>query len=71
MVRWLQPALISEQLCRKGEVTCTVLIGEVVLVHVLEAITARTAHNHVIVDLDKYAPVSRMGGDSCTCHRVL
>ncbi len=35
--------------------TCTILIGEVILVHVLEAVTARTAHNHVIVDLDKYA----------------
>jgi len=50
--------------CREGKVTATILIGEVVLVHVLEAVTARTGHDHVIVDINKYAPVSRMGGDS-------
>jgi flavin reductase (DIM6/NTAB) family NADH-FMN oxidoreductase RutF len=50
--------------CRHGDVTSTILIGEVVMIHVLEAITTRTGHGHVIVDLDKYAPVSRMGGDS-------
>ena len=55
---------ILSYLCRKGEVTATMLIGEVVLVHVLEAVTARTGHDHVIVDIDKFAPVSRMGGDS-------
>ena len=64
MVAWRLAPDVCSFSCRKGEVTATILIGEVVLVHVLEAVTARTAHNHVIVDLDKYAPVSRMGGDS-------
>ena len=50
--------------CRDGEVTATILIAEVILVHVLEAVTTRTGHDHVIVDINKYAPVSRMGGDS-------
>ena len=49
---------------RKGDVTATILIGEVVLAHVLEAVTTRTGHGHIIVDIDKYAPVSRLGGDS-------
>ena len=44
--------------------TSTIIIGEVVLIHVLEAVTARTGHGHVIVDFDKYAPVSRLGGDT-------
>jgi flavin reductase (DIM6/NTAB) family NADH-FMN oxidoreductase RutF len=48
----------------KGEVTSTIIIGEVVLIHVLEAVTTRTGHGHVIVDFDKYAPVSRLGGNT-------
>ena len=30
----------------------------------LEAVTTRTGHGHVIIDFDKYAPVSRLGGDT-------
>lgn len=50
--------------CSKGEVTSTIIIGEVVLVHVLEAVTARTGTGKIIVDFAKYAPVSRLGGDT-------
>ncbi|CAK0787301.1 hypothetical protein CVIRNUC_010519 [Coccomyxa viridis] len=49
---------------KKGDITATILIGEVVLAHVLEAVTTKTGHDHIIVDIDKYAPVSRLGGDS-------
>ncbi|EIE20364.1 hypothetical protein COCSUDRAFT_54305 [Coccomyxa subellipsoidea C-169] len=48
----------------KGEVTATIIIGEVVLVHVLEAVTGKTGHGHVFVEFDKYAPVSRLGGNT-------
>ena len=51
-------------LCSEGKVTTTIIIGEVVLIHVLEAVTTRTGHGHVIVDFDKYAPVSRLGGNT-------
>ena len=59
-----QHCLRCDGLRRKGDVTATILIGEVVLAHVLEAVTSRTGHGHIIVDIDKYAPVSRLGGDS-------
>ena len=44
--------------------TATIVIGEVVLIHVLEAMTARTGSGKIIVDFAKYAPVSRLGGDT-------
>ena len=59
-----QKCLRRAELRRKGDITATILIGEVVLAHVLEAVTTKTGHDHIIVDIDKYAPVSRLGGDS-------
>ena len=59
-----QNCLRHAGLYRKGDITATILIGEVVLAHVLEAVTTKTGHGHIIVDIDKYAPVSRLGGDS-------
>lgn len=50
--------------CSKGEVTATIIIGEVVLIHVLEAVTGKTGHGHIFVDFEKYAPVSRLGGNT-------
>ncbi|EFN57380.1 hypothetical protein CHLNCDRAFT_14085, partial [Chlorella variabilis] len=36
-----------------GKVTCVVVIGEVVLMHV---------HDGLVVDIEKYRPISRLGG---------
>ena len=48
----------------KGEVTATIIIAEVVLCHVLEAVAGKTGHGHTYVEFDKYAPVSRLGGNT-------
>lgn len=34
------------------------------MIHVLEAITRKTATGQLVVDFEEYAPVSRLGGDT-------
>ncbi|KAK9833388.1 hypothetical protein WJX81_000759 [Elliptochloris bilobata] len=48
----------------KGDSTGRIMIGEVVLVHVAEAVVNRSQEGKLTVDLAKYRPVSRLGGDS-------
>jgi len=49
---------------KEGKVTSTIIIAEVVLAHVNKHVSTTTKNGHVIVDLMKYAPVSRCGGDT-------
>ena len=41
--------------CREGKITSTIIIGEVLLVHVNKHVATKTKNGHVIVDLEKYA----------------
>ena len=51
--------------CRDGKVTANILIAEVLLWHIHEGVAGRTPHsNNLVVDLDKYQPISRLGGIS-------
>lgn len=34
------------------------------MIHVLEAVTQKTATGQLVVDFEKYTPVSRLGGDT-------
>jgi len=55
---WVSPSRVAQRdprfilAQRKGEVTATMLTVEVVLVHVLEAVTGRTGHDLTIMDLN-------------------
>lgn len=50
---------------RDGKVTANILIAEVLLWHIHEGVAGRTPHsNNLVVDLDKYQPISRLGGIS-------
>ena len=46
-----------------GEVTTTVVMGEVVLYHVLEAVVGKSPSGKTVVDINKLHPVVRMGGN--------
>ncbi|KAK9823932.1 hypothetical protein WJX72_006453 [[Myrmecia] bisecta] len=48
----------------KGEVTATVVLGEVVLAHVHEGVAAKSPSGKTIVDITKYWPVARLGGNT-------
>lgn len=43
---------------------CSRAAWQVVLVHVVEAVTHRSPEGKLTVDLAKYRPVSRLGGDA-------
>lgn len=47
-----------------GALTTTILIGRVVRVHVLDAVTGRTAQGAPVVLFDRLTAVSRLGGDT-------
>ena len=44
---------------RKGEQTGTIVIAEVVMVHLLQEVTAKSPHGKTIVDVNKLRPMSR------------
>ena len=60
----LKESCITQAPCRDGKLHSTIIIAEVILVHVNKHVTTRTKNGSVIVDLTKYAPVSRCGGDT-------
>lgn len=45
--------LNNGMMCREGKITSTIIIGEVLLVHVNKHVTTETPNGHVIVDLEK------------------
>lgn len=49
---------------RSGRVTGTIVIGEVVLMHVHEGVAGRSPSGKLVVDIDKYRPMSRLGGNT-------
>ena len=50
--------------CRKGETTGAIIIAEIVLMHVHEGVASKSPHSgSVIVDIDKYEPIARLGGN--------
>lgn len=49
--------------CRKGETTGAIIIAEIVLMHVHEGIAGKSPSGKVIVDIDKYEPIARLGGN--------
>ena len=55
--------MISIPTCSSGEITSTVVMAEVVLFHVLEEVTAKSPSGKTIVDINKYRPMARLGGN--------
>lgn len=49
--------------CRRGETTGAIIIAEIVLMHVHEGIAGKSPSGKVIVDIDKYEPIARLGGN--------
>ena len=49
--------------CRKGETTGAIIIAEIVLMHVHEGVAGKSPSGKVIVDIDKYEPIARLGGN--------
>ncbi|KAL4859768.1 hypothetical protein ACK3TF_000057 [Chlorella vulgaris] len=47
-----------------GTVTCVIVIGEVVLMHVHEGVAGKSPSGKLIVDINKYRPISRLGGNT-------
>ncbi|PSC71889.1 Flavin reductase-FMN-binding domain containing [Micractinium conductrix] len=47
-----------------GDVTGTIVIGEVVMMHVHEGVAGRSPSGKLVVDIEKYKPVSRLGGNT-------
>ena len=47
--------------CRDGEVTTTIVIAEVVLMHLLEEVCGASPTGKTIVDINKLRPMSRCG----------
>ena len=48
---------------RKGEETGAILIAEILVVHVHEGIAGKSPHGKTIVDIDKFEPIARLGGN--------
>lgn len=46
----------------KGELTTTIVIGEVVLMHILDEVASKSPHGKTVVDINKLRPISRFGG---------
>lgn len=49
--------------CRKGETTGAIIIAEIVLMHVHEGIAGKSPSGKIVVDIDKYEPIARLGGN--------
>lgn len=49
--------------CRKGDTTGAILIGEILVMHVHEGVAGKSPTGKTIVDIDKYQPISRLGGN--------
>lgn len=56
-------SVLQSTSCRKGETTGAIIIAEIVLMHVHEGIAGRSPSGKVIVDIDKYEPIARLGGN--------
>ncbi|GAB4823945.1 hypothetical protein N2152v2_010991 [Parachlorella kessleri] len=48
----------------KGNVTTTIVIGEVVMIHIQEGVAGKSPHGKLIVDPQKLQPISRLGGNT-------
>ncbi|KAL4444869.1 hypothetical protein ABPG77_003919 [Micractinium sp. CCAP 211/92] len=49
---------------RSGKATGTIVIGEVLLMHVHEGVAGRSPSGKLVVDIEKYQPMSRLGGNT-------
>ena len=49
--------------CRKGETTGAIIIGEILVMHIHEGVAGKSPTGKTIVDIDKYQPISRLGGN--------
>ena len=56
-------SVLHAALCRSGETTGAIIIAEIVLMHVHEGIAGKSPSGKVIVDIDKYEPIARLGGN--------
>lgn len=54
---------IAFTLHRKGVTTGAIIIAEIVLVHIHEGVATKSPHGKTIVDIDKYEPSCRIGGN--------
>ncbi|KAI7842377.1 hypothetical protein COHA_004016 [Chlorella ohadii] len=48
----------------KGAVTGTIVIGEVVMMHVHEGVAGRSPSGKLVVSMQHYQPISRLGGNT-------
>lgn len=48
----------------EGKVTATVVLGEVVMWHVAKGVAGKSPTGKLIVDVEKLAPISRLGGNT-------
>lgn len=48
---------------RKGESTGAIIIAEILIMHVHEGIAGKSPTGKTIVDIDKYEPIARLGGN--------
>lgn len=53
----------SYDIVKNGKVTTTIVIGEVVMMHIAEDIAGRSPSGKLIVDVNKMLPISRLGGN--------
>lgn len=49
---------------REGTITGTIVIGEVVMVHVHQEVAGRSPSGKLVVDINKLRPISRLGGNT-------
>lgn len=47
-----------------GKPTTTVIIGEVVMFHIADGVAGKSPSGKLIVDINKFAPISRLGGNT-------
>ena len=55
----------------QGEYTTTIILGEVLRVHLHEGVVSQTPSGHTVVDPQKLQPVCRLGGSTCAPLEVL
>lgn len=48
--------------CRTGKETASIVLGEVVLVHIADGVAGRSPSGKLVVDAVKLRPVCRLGG---------
>lgn len=46
-----------------GKLTCTIVIGEIVIMHIADGVTGRSPSGKLIVDPSRLRPLSRLGGN--------